>query len=150
MKIVKTFCCTLATSTLCLAASLPTYAADMSVNVDSYVTVTNSQDLVLPEGALVKSGYGVLVLTGYNTFSANPRISAGVIQADFGQGLDVNYGVDMFGGWLGSIDGTITSVFGGIPVNPKLPMSFGVDSAAFARAADGRLTANGATESRSR
>ena len=42
------------------------------------------------------------------------------------------------------------SAFGGIPVNPKLPMSFGVDSAASARAADGRLTASGATESRSR
>ena len=46
--------------------------------------------------------------------------------------------------------GVAASAFGGIPVNPKLPMSFGVDSAAFARAADGRLTASGATESRSR
>ncbi len=42
------------------------------------------------------------------------------------------------------------SAFGGIPVNPKLPMSFGVDSAAFARTADVSLTASGATESRSR
>ena len=80
-------------------------------DIPSYVFETNSEDMVL-SGSLKKTGYGALTLTGHNTFSANVMLSQGVLQADFGQGLDPSHGVDMFGGVLASVTGSITAELG--------------------------------------
>ena len=121
---------------------------DRGVYDTSSGDITVSENLNLTVG-LEKYGANTLFLTGANTLGGNTRVHAGTLQADFGQGLDANYAVELLGGALSSANGSITAGIGtgagqialpsgctpaftakGVPLTVKLgntdnPISFG-------------------------
>ena len=121
---------------------------DRGVYDTSSGDITVSENLNLTAG-LEKYGANTLFLTGVNTLGGNAKVHAGTLQADFGQGLDANYAVELLGGALSSANGSITAGIGtgagqialpsgctpaftakGVPLTVKLgntdnPISFG-------------------------
>ena len=74
---------------------------------------TIAEDIALAEGEVLrKVGPNTLTLTGHNTFGGLVQLEGGTLRADFGQGLDANYGVSFTGGALSSLTGSIVATCG--------------------------------------
>lgn len=74
---------------------------------------TIAENIALAEGEVLrKVGPNTLTLTGHNTFGGLVQLEGGTLRADFGQGLDANYGVSFMGGALSSLTGSIVATCG--------------------------------------
>ena len=106
-----------ALAAICVAAALPSWAANLTFNVAKNATTNVAEVIGADVGDVIKTGEGTLILSsGANAFTGNLVINAGLVVADFGTDIpstaEVTVSTPYVGGYGPRTQSTITLPIG--------------------------------------